>query len=140
VRAAGLALWLLLAPAPAAAAERARAQVACVPAGPAFTYDCTIRLTGEASGAPLTGVEVTVGADMPSMPMAHNVRPARARPGGAPGEYAVRLELEMHGHWALRLRLSGAVRDQVFAHLVFTSTAVLTAEPGPVPAPHRPHR
>jgi hypothetical protein len=98
-----------------------------VPAGPAMTYDCTIRLTNAATGEPVTGVQITVGADMPSMPMAHNVRPVRAVPGAQPGEYRVRLELEMHGEWAVRLRLAGAVRDQIFTHLNFTSAEVTPA-------------
>jgi hypothetical protein len=43
--------------------------------------------------------------------MAHNVRPVKAQPASAPGEFVVTLELEMHGEWAVRVRLSGAVRD-----------------------------
>lgn len=122
VRSLVVALAVLLGP--AEAAERAKAHVSCRPADPALTYDCTIRLITAAAGAPLTGVQITVGADMPSMPMAHNVKPVRAVPGKEPGEYTVRLELPMHGEWAARLRLSGSVRDQIFTHLIFTSTEV----------------
>ena len=64
----------------AAADVRAKADVACQPTATALVYDCAIKLTDARSGVPLTGVQVTVGADMPSMPMAHNVRPARAKP------------------------------------------------------------
>lgn len=70
-------------------------------------------------GQPLPGVNVSVGADMPSMPMAHSVRPVRAKPGPAPGEYRARLDLEMAGEWAVKLRLSGPVRDVLVVHYRF---------------------
>lgn len=108
-----LTLLLLLAAPAAAAAERAKADVECRPAGEPLLYDCDIRLYGAKSKAPLEGVEIVVGADMPSMPMAHSVPPAKAEPAGAPGQYRVRLRLEMAGDWALKLRLSGPVRDQL---------------------------
>ncbi|MDX1374116.1 MAG: FixH family protein [Burkholderiales bacterium] len=97
--------------APLAIAAPPSAEVDCKSTGEDFVYDCTIRLSRD--GRPLTGVEVSVGADMPSMPMAHNVRPAKATPGDKPGEYRARIELEMQGEWALKLRLSGAVRDLI---------------------------
>ena len=57
---------------------RAKADVACRPAGAMLEYDCTIKLTNARTNEPLTGVTLTVGADMPSMPMMHNVRPVKA--------------------------------------------------------------
>jgi hypothetical protein len=127
-----LAAWLGL----AEAAERAKAEMNCAPAGSILAYDCMIRLTSAATGRPLTGVELSVGADMPSMPMVHNVRPVKAVPGKEPGEYTVRLELEMYGDWAVRLRLSGPVRDQLFTHLNFSETQVMPLEP-PKPSQER---
>ena len=104
-----LALTLLL---PAhALAQRAQAELACAPTKTDFIYDCTIRLARD--GQPLPGAQITVGADMPSMPMAHNVKPVKARPGKAPGEYTASLDLEMLGEWAVKLRLAGPVRDQL---------------------------
>lgn len=100
----------LLAPAPALA-QRAQAELACVPTKTDFIFDCTIRLSR--GGQPLQGAQITVGADMPSMPMAHNVKPVKARPGKAPGEYAASLDLEMLGEWAVKLRLAGPVKDQL---------------------------
>ena len=114
-----LFLILVLLPFPALA-QRARADMDCKFTGTDFVYDCVVRLTQK--GKPLAGVQVTVGADMPSMPMAHNVRPVKARPGKTPGEYLVRLDLEMTGEWAVKLRLSGAVRDVLVLHYVFTET------------------
>lgn len=100
-------------------AQTPRAQLDCKPTGEDFVYDCTVMLMR--GGQPLQGAQVTVGADMPSMPMAHNVRPAKAQPGAKPGEYKVRLELEMMGEWTVKLRLAGPVRDQLILHYDFDS-------------------
>ncbi len=97
----------------ALAADRAKAAVECKPADSKFAYDCTIKLTNARSSAPLEKAEVVVGADMPSMPMAHNVKPVTAKPTGRPGEYEARLQLEMFGDWAVRLKVEGALRDQL---------------------------
>ena len=43
----------------------------------------------------------------------------KARPGKGPGEYLVRLDLEMQGEWAVKLRLAGPVRDQLVLHYEF---------------------
>jgi len=102
----------------AAHAQRTpQAHLDCKAAGEDFVYDCTLKLTR--AGNPLAGVEVTIGADMPSMPMAHNVKPVKAKPGAAPGAYEARIELEMQGEWALKLRLSGAVNDLLLLHYEF---------------------
>lgn len=98
-------------------AQSPRGELACKSTGTDFIYDCTIRLTH--GGKPLEGAQVTVGADMPAMPMAHNVKPQKARPGTRPGEYLLRLDLEMLGEWAVKLRLRGPVRDQLILHYEF---------------------
>jgi len=71
-----------------------------------------------------------VGADMPSMPMAHNVRPVRATAGQALGTYAAKIELEMYGEWMLRLDLSGRLRDRVLKTLHFESNEVRDGRSG----------
>jgi hypothetical protein len=48
---------------------------------------------------------------MPSMPLAHSVRPAGAA-GTAPGVYRGTLELEMAGRWVIAARVTGPVSDQ----------------------------
>jgi hypothetical protein len=105
---------------PAAAADRASAAVACKAAGEDLTYDCTIRLTNRRTGAPIEKAQVTVGADMPSMPLAHNVPPVSASETPTPGEYRARIGLEMLGDWALRLRVAGPVNDQLVEVLNFS--------------------
>ena len=100
----------LLAPA-AVHAQRPQADLECRFTGTDFVYDCVVRM--RRAGQPLERLEITVGADMPSMPMAHNVTPVKAKAGRLPGEYLARLDLEMQGEWAVKLRLGGPVSDQL---------------------------
>ncbi len=110
-----------------ALAQRAQAELACKPTKTDFIYDCTITLSR--AGQPLAGAAITVGADMPSMPMAHNVKPVKARPGKAPGEYEAKLDLEMLGEWAVKLRLGGPVRDQLVLLYEFDEEGARPARP-----------
>jgi hypothetical protein len=119
-----LLLLVLLLPCPAFA-QKVHAALSCEAAGE-FVYDCVIRLSRD--GKPLTGAQLSVGADMPSMPMAHNVRPVKAKAGGHPGEYLARLELEMHGEWALKLRIAGALREHIVLHYRFTESGATMSD------------
>ena len=117
---------------------RAKADISCRPAANKLQYDCTIKLTDARTDEPLTGVELTVGADMPSMPTAHNVRPAKATAATEPGTYHVQIQLEMHGDWALRLDLAGRVRDRVVKSLRFEDDRAIDApHPGRPSSPHK---
>jgi YtkA-like len=132
-RATVLVVALLCNQAGAHAAEtRAKAEVECQPLPIRLQYDCVVKLADARTDEPLAGATVRVGADMPSMPMAHNVRPVAATTGEAPGTYRARVALEMHGDWALRIDITGPLRDRV--------VKVLRFEPGrvaPAPAPSR---
>lgn len=120
------ALFLILALcAGLALAQAPKADLQCKLTGTDFIYDCTIRLSRD--GKPLEGVQVTMSADMPSMPMAHNVMPVKAQPAQAPGEYRAKLDLEMLGVWAVKLRLAGPVRDQLILHYEFDSKGATPA-------------
>ena len=123
-------LITLLAAMPAAA-QKNEAKMDCAPAAEELVYDCVIHLARD--GRPLAGAQISVGADMPSMPMAHGVRPVKARAGERPGEYLARLELEMHGEWAVKLRLSGPLRDQLVLHYRFTESGATISEPRNTP-------
>ena len=105
-----LGIVLILAASPVFA-QRVQGELDCRPTKTDFIYDCKIRLAR--GGQPLSDAQITVGADMPSMPMAHNVRPVKAKPGKSPGEYQAKLDLEMLGEWAVKLRLAGPVKDQL---------------------------
>ncbi len=121
-----IALVALLASSMAHAQRTPQASLDCKPGGAKFVYDCNVRLTR--AGSPLANVEVSVGADMPSMPMAHNVKPAKAKPTEVPGEFQARLELEMHGEWALKLRVSGAVNDLLVLRYEFDEKGARPAQ------------
>jgi hypothetical protein len=114
---------------------RARAEVTCRPAGEKLHYDCLVKLANARTGEPLSGMRLTVGASMPSMPAAHNVRPVAATEDQDKGSYRARVVLEMHGDWALQLDLSGPVRDRVVKLLRFESDRV--DEPSAAPGRHR---
>jgi hypothetical protein len=102
-----------------AMAQRLAADLDCQPTKQALVYDCRIALTEAATRKPVAGAELSLGADMPSMPMAHNVRPVRAAPAKEPGVYTARIELEMYGEWALKLNVRRPVRDVIVKKIDF---------------------
>ena len=101
------------------AADRAKVNVTCEPTSQKLAYDCMIMLMSKKSGAPLEGAMLMIKADMPSMSMAHNVPVVHAVQGDKPGHYKARLNLEMHGDWALTMDISGPLRDRVIKKLNF---------------------
>lgn len=112
---AGLACAALLAmPSPAWAQSqgRPRLELQCVSYGMGPMLECTVDLKRR-DGTPLDGAQVTLGALMPSMPMAHTVKPVRAQASGAPGRYKGTLELEMLGVWSVDIDITGPVRDKL---------------------------
>ncbi|WP_126282457.1 FixH family protein [Burkholderia stagnalis] len=123
-RARALATLVLLAAAlPTAHAAAPDARIACTPAGAAYAYDCAIDLADPHTRAPVDGARFTVTADMPSMPMAHNITPVDAMPDGQSGRYRARLALEMDGVWLVKLTFSAPVRDRVLKRVRFEGSA-----------------
>jgi hypothetical protein len=113
-----------IAAAPAALAqERMGAEVTCSQVGTTMSYDCVLALKGKTSGQPIQGAAIVVGADMPSMPLAHSVKPVRAEPTGKPGEYRFRITLDMHGEWALKIRLAKPRQDLIVHKMMFAKPA-----------------
>ncbi len=101
------------------AGERAKADVQCKATDKKLVYDCMIMLTGKKSGKPLENASIRIKADMPSMAMAHNVKPVEAMAMGEPGQYHATLKLAMHGEWALTMDISGPTRDRIIKKLQF---------------------
>ena len=100
-------------------AEQAETKTECVAEGQSFRYICTLMLMQ--SDAPLKGAEVTVGATMPSMAMAHNVKPVSvAEHALMPGRYSFQIQLEMYGEWRLLYDMVRPIRDRLHETLVFT--------------------
>lgn len=113
-RAALGAMALLAASCGAPAAPAVDVAVECLPETTALRQLCTVTVTDRSTGRRVDGARVTLSADMPSMPLAHTVRPVTAGPAG-PGVYRGTLELEMAGRWVIAVRLAGPVSDQ-FTH------------------------
>ena len=106
----------LLALAPACSPQsppRLDARVSCVPETHRLRQLCSVTLTDRRTGGAVEGATVTLHADMPSMPLAHGVRPAAARSGATAGTYYGTLELEMAGRWVIAVRIAGPVSDQL---------------------------
>lgn len=110
---AAAAAALLALPQAGHAAERVMADVSCKETKTKFVFDCQIMLMGRKSHKPIKGARLNIKADMPAMPMAHNVKPITAKAMGKPGMYHARLHLEMYGEWALKLTVTGPTRDLV---------------------------
>lgn len=98
---------------PAHAADRAKVAMSCTAADASFAYECSLEVTNARTGAPIENAKIVLGADMPSMPMVHNVPPFEFKPGDKPGQYKAKIQLDMHGAWAIRLRITGPMRDEV---------------------------
>lgn len=97
----------------AAYAAGSHADIDCRPSGDGPVFDCTIRLTDRRTHAPIEGVKFSVTAEMPSMPMAHNIRPVPAAPTTEPGVYRTRLALEMYGTWTVKIAIAGPGHEQI---------------------------
>ncbi len=83
-----------------------------------LVYDCMIFLTDKKNKKKISGAKFTVGADMPSMPGTHNVKPIMAHSKGL-GIYHVRLNLEMYGEWVLKLDFTKPKRDRIVKKMFF---------------------
>lgn len=114
----------------AEAQVRPQADVACKQADGPLNYDCVVKLIDAKTKLPISGVVLSIGADMPSMPGVHHLRPVQASEDAEKGTYRARLVLDMHGEWALQLNLSGPVRDRVVKLLRFEGAEVTEPKPG----------
>lgn len=109
------------------AGEKKSAQVECATTEYKLVYECMITLTGKQSGQVIADAEFMVGADMPSMAMAHNVAPVPVHNQGN-GMYHARITLEMYGEWALKLEFTKPHRDLVVTKLVFSRESVTMSD------------
>jgi hypothetical protein len=91
-----LAAWWAITPLanaqnPAPSSARPQLELQCVSYGTGPMLECLVDLKRR-DGAPLEGATVTLGGLMPSMPMAHTIRPVKAAATGRPGQYKATLE------------------------------------------------
>lgn len=88
-----------------------KAELTCAPEKVWLRYHCSVILADRKSGQPVEGASVVLTADMPSMPLVHNVAPASATPGARPGTYQAAIQFEMAGRWVITIRVTGPVAD-----------------------------
>ena len=111
-----LALALTI-PTGIAQANMAKTHTSCMPHKQALTYACKVHLS--AHSKPVSNADISVSADMPSMPMAHNMRQIMATPvAGLAGQYEFVLVLEMAGDWRLIYNISSPFIDRLHEPLV----------------------
>lgn len=103
----------------ALAKERVAVKIECKESATSLVYDCLLQLSGRKSKEAIGGATVAVKPDMPTMPGAHNIPAAEAKPAGAPGAYGFRMKLDMYGIWALKVTVTGPLRDIVVQKIEF---------------------
>lgn len=85
-----------------------------------LVYNCQFDLVQDSH--PITNAEIAVSASMPSMPMAHNVKPVTSRASDeTPGQYLFELELAMTGEWLVIFDISDPVRDRLQEKFMFNT-------------------
>ncbi len=108
-----------LAAGPAVAKDRATVKIECKETETGLVYQCALHLSGKKSKMAIDGATVAVKPDMPTMPGAHNIPAATAAPTGKPGAYGFRMQLDMYGIWALKITVTGPLRDIVVQKIEF---------------------
>ena len=122
---------VLLLPATATAGERPEVDVNCKPTKEKYVYHCMFDVTGKKSQEPIKAAIFRVNANMPTMPMAHNVKPIEPVPiPEKPGTYHGNLQLEMMGEWTLKMTFKKPVRDVVVRKLMFGEKAMKNEQAG----------
>ena len=98
-------------------ADMITTQTICMTHEQALTYMCKVNLSHH--GEPATNIGISVSAVMPSMPMAHNIKPVLAIPvADVPGQYKFVLELEMKGIWRLVYNITRPFVDRLHETLM----------------------
>ena len=94
------------------------ADVECKGTEEKFVYSCSIYLSEMKTKKKIDSAIFVVGADMPSMPGVHNVKPVKGQNKGM-GMYHVRLNLEMYGEWALMMDFTKPIRFSIVKKIIF---------------------
>ena len=98
-----------------------KSQTECTATSKKFQYNCNVLFLHKKE--PMTGYSGIVGATMPSMAMAHNVKPVKfTEKEGMAGHYEFIIQLEMLGEWMFQYDISQPKRDRVMEKLIFDKT------------------
>ena len=98
-----------------------KSQTECTATSKKFQYNCNVLFFHKKE--PISGYSGIVGAKMPSMAMAHNVKPVKfSEKEGMAGHYEFTIQLEMLGEWMFQYDISIPKRDRVMEKLIFNKT------------------
>tara|TARA_B100000963_G_scaffold257967_1_gene226368 strand:- start:107 stop:547 length:441 start_codon:yes stop_codon:yes gene_type:complete len=98
-----------------------KSQTECTATSKKFQYNCDVSFYHKKE--PMSGYSGIVGAKMPSMAMAHNVKPVKfSEKEGMVGHYEFTIQLEMLGEWMFQYDISIPKRDRVMEKLIFNKT------------------
>ena len=90
----------------------------CTALSKRFEYQCIAIIFED--GEYLIGQKGTVGATMPSMSMAHNVKPVIFKEiKNMSGHYSYTIQLEMHGVWMMAYDILEPIRGRAMEKLNF---------------------
>ena len=95
-----------------------KSQTDCKATSKKFQYNCIVLFLQKKE--PMSGYSGIVGAKMPSMAMAHNVKPVKfSEKEGMAGHYEFTIQLEMLGEWMFQYDIAIPKRDRVMEKLIF---------------------
>ena len=98
-----------------------KSKTECTATAKKFQYNCNVLFFHKKE--PISGYSGIVGAKMPSMAMAHNVKPVKfSEKEGMAGHYEFTIQLEMLGEWMFQYDISIPKRDRVMEKLIFNKT------------------
>ena len=98
-----------------------KSQTECTATSKKFQYNCNVIFLHKKE--PMSGYSGIVGATMPSMAMAHNVKPVKfTEKEGMASHYEFTIQLEMFGEWMFQYDISTPKRDRIMEKLIFDKT------------------
>ena len=104
-----------------------KSQTECTATSKKFEYNCNVIFFDKKE--PMSGYSGIVGATMPSMAMAHNIKPVKfTKKEGMAGHYKFTIQLEMLGEWMFQYDISEPKRDRVMEKLIFDKTKSITSD------------
>ena len=89
-------------------------KLTCIPLQKPLIYRCDLQVRDKQLAAPMCIHGGSINFDMPSMPMAHHIRPVpfNTDAEGRMGNWEVKLD--MYGEWRVRFNVSGQSVSKVF--------------------------
>ena len=98
-----------------------KSQTECTATSKKLQYNCNVIFSNKKE--PISGYSGIVVVTMPSMAMAHNVKPVKfTEKEEMAGHYKFTIQLEMLGEWMFQYDISQPKRDRVMEKLIFDKT------------------